>query len=104
MVIEAIVGEVCELSHKVTPQGPFIRAMIVQPGDDQRRLSVWLPLQDARGLALGTKVRVLVEVLQATIDRDAQAQAEFGLDERFRQQQARERLGREPWPGEERGE
>lgn len=62
-MIEAIVGEVIELGHKVTSAGPFTRVMVAAGTADERRMNVWLPLADARGLALGTRVRVLVEVL-----------------------------------------
>ena len=62
-MIEAIEGEVVELGHKVTGAGPFVRVMIAGDTADERRMNVWLPLQAARGLALGTRVRVLVEVL-----------------------------------------
>jgi hypothetical protein len=64
--IEAIVGEVAELAHHNSVRGAFIRCRVVVPGGpeaEQRRLNIWLPSREAVGLSLGTRVRVMVEVL-----------------------------------------
>ena len=62
--IEAITGEVAELAHHTNAAGlQFIRVKVMAPGDQDRRMNVWLPRRDAAGLSLGTQVRVTVEVL-----------------------------------------
>ena len=58
-MIEAIEGEVIELGPLVA--GGYIRVRVQGPGE--RRVNLWLPTAQARGMALGTRVRVLVEVV-----------------------------------------
>lgn len=64
-VIEVIEGEVVELANRHTALGNFIQVRIEALGDSKRRMNVWMPPEDVRGLALGTRVRVQMEVCDA---------------------------------------
>ena len=62
--IVAIEGEVTEMGPTVATAGePYVRVKVGVPDNAARRMNLWLPVTDTRGLALGTRVRVLVEVM-----------------------------------------
>lgn len=60
MNIEVVNGEIVELAHHKTEGGAFIRVKVQGTGAHN---NVYVPLDKAKGLALGTKVRLMLETL-----------------------------------------